>query len=133
MVFIIVWWWSLCLFLSEGVGYFLSHFFDVSFLVILIRLLIVITAWKKSVFGDFLVGIFSHFDWIWRDPVQIREVSSPNAAKYGPEKLQIRTLFTQWMLSLLFKNTVNLFEWSCNFLMFCDCGFIDLFFFYQVL
>ena len=68
------------------------------------------TAWKVSVFGIFLVRIFPHLDWIWRDtlyPVFIwteygeilcirysdwirrdspyLSVFSPNAGKYGPE------------------------------------------------
>ena len=30
-------------------------------------------------------------------------VFSPNAGKYGPEKLRIRTLFTQWVLSWISK------------------------------
>ena len=38
-----------------------------------------------SVFGVFLVFIFSHSDLIFR----------PNAGKYGPEKLRIPTLFAQ--------------------------------------
>ena len=40
-----------------------------------------------SVFGDFLVRIFPHTPYL--------SVFSPNARKYGPEKLQIQTLFTQ--------------------------------------
>ena len=37
---------------------------------------------------SFLIRIFPHLDWI----------SSPNAEKYGPENLEIRTLFTQWYM-----------------------------------
>ena len=40
--------------------------------------------------------------WIWRlfhcvKSVRIRSFSGPNAGKYGPENLRIRTLFTQWL------------------------------------
>ena len=52
------------------------------------------TAWKVSVFGDFLICIFRHLDWIRRDTSYLF-VFSLNAGKYRPEKLQIRTLFTQ--------------------------------------
>ena len=47
-----------------------------------------------SVFRVFLVLNFSHSDWIWRDTPTL-SVFSPNAGKYGPEKLRIRTLFMQ--------------------------------------
>ena len=50
---------------------------------------------KSSVYGVFLVRIFPHSDWIRR----FTEISifSPNAGKRGPDKLRIRTFFTQWM------------------------------------
>ena len=51
-------------------------------------------AWKVSVFGVFLVCIFQRSDWIRRDKEYI-SVLSPNEGKYGPEKLWIRTIFTQ--------------------------------------
>ena len=51
-------------------------------------------AWKKSVFWVFLVRIFQQSDWIRRDTPYLF-VFSPNAGKYGPEKLQIPPLFTQ--------------------------------------
>ena len=54
------------------------------------------TAWKVFVFGAFLVRIFPHSDWIRRD--KYLSVFSPNAGKYGPESLRIRTLFLQWYL-----------------------------------
>ena len=60
------------------------------------------TAWKVSIFGVFLVRIFPHSDWIRWDTLSKfspNSVFSPNAGKYGPEKLQIRTLFTQWYLT----------------------------------
>ena len=44
------------------------------------------TGWKVSVSGVFLIRIFSLLYWIL----------SPNVGKYGPEKLLIRTHFTQW-------------------------------------
>ena len=44
--------------------------------------------------GIFLVEIFPHSDWIRRD-TEYPSVFIPNARKYGPEKLRIRTLFTQ--------------------------------------
>ena len=51
--------------------------------------------WKVSVFGDFLVYFFLHLDWIRIDTGYL-SVFSPNAGKYGPEKLQMQKLFTQW-------------------------------------
>ena len=47
-----------------------------------------------SVFGFFLVRIFPHSDWIRRNTENL-SVFSPNAGECGPEKLRIRTLFTQ--------------------------------------
>ena len=51
-------------------------------------------AWKLSVFGVFLVRIFPYSGWIRRNAKYI-SVFSPNAGKYGLEKLRIGTLFTQ--------------------------------------
>ena len=45
-----------------------------------------------EIFGDFLVRIFTHLDWIRTD----LSIFSPDAEKYGLKKLRIRTLFTQW-------------------------------------
>ena len=55
------------------------------------------TTWKVSVFGVFLVRIFPHSDWIQRAEFSgpYFPAFSPNAEKYGPEKLRIRILFTQ--------------------------------------
>ena len=53
--------------------------------------------WKVSVFGVFLVRTFPYLDWIRRDTPYL-SVISPNAGKYGPEKLQIRALLTQCLL-----------------------------------
>ena len=46
------------------------------------------TTWKVSVFGIILVLIFPHSDWIRRN-TEYLSVFSPNAGKYGPEKLRI--------------------------------------------
>ena len=59
-----------------------------------------VTVYKVSVFGVFLVRIFPHSDWIQR--------YSLNAVKYGPEKLRIRTFFTQREMKHL-KTTVRNF------------------------
>ena len=52
------------------------------------------TAWKVSVLGVLLVCLFPHSDWIRRE-TEYLSVFSANMGKYGPEKLRIRTLFTQ--------------------------------------
>ena len=49
---------------------------------------------KVSVFVVFLVRISPHSDWIRSDTEDICPFS-PNAGKYGPAKLQIRTIFKQ--------------------------------------
>ena len=44
------------------------------------------TAWKMSLFGVFLVCIFSHLDWIGRDTqysVQMREKMDQKNPEYG--------------------------------------------------
>ena len=43
----------------------------------------------------FLVRLFPHSDWLRRDTKYL-SIFSPNAGKYGPGKLRIWTLFTQW-------------------------------------
>ena len=53
-----------------------------------------VTTWKMSVFGVFLVRIFPHSDWI-RTDMEHLFAFTPNAGKYGPKKLRIRTLFMQ--------------------------------------
>ena len=46
----------------------------------------VLTAWKVSVFGVFLVRVFLHLERIRRDTLYLHlSVFSPNAGKYGPE------------------------------------------------
>ena len=49
-----------------------------------------------SVFGVIMVRIFPHSYWIRRD-IAYLSVFGQNAGKYGPEKLPIRTYFTQWV------------------------------------
>ena len=55
----------------------------------------------------FLVRIFPHSDWIRRNTPYLF-VFSPNAGKYGPEKLWIQALFTSWIipdqLRIIWKN-----------------------------
>ena len=53
----------------------------------------------------FQVHIISHSDWIRRD-TQYRPVFSPNAGKYGPEKIQYLDTF----------RTVNFESFAENFL-----------------
>ena len=43
------------------------------------------TAWKMSKYGVFLIPIFPHSYWTWRDTPYL-SVFSPNAGKYGLEK-----------------------------------------------
>ena len=54
-----------------------------------------------SVFGVTLVHIFRHLDWVQRDTGYL-SVFSPNAGKCGPEKLLIRTFFTQILAAICF-------------------------------
>ena len=49
---------------------------------------------KVSVSGVFLVHIFPHSELIRRN-TEYLSVFNPHAGKYGPEKLRVRTLFTQ--------------------------------------
>ena len=52
-------------------------------------------------FDIFLVRIFPDLDWIRRDGPCL-SVFGPNAEKYGPEKLPIRTLFTHCTAEIFF-------------------------------
>ena len=61
----------------------------------IVMIMIMITAWKVSLFGVFGVRIFPYLYWIWGDTPYL-SVFSPNKGKYEPEKLQIRALFMQW-------------------------------------
>ena len=75
------------------------------------------TVWKGFVFGAFLLRIFPHSDGIRRD-MEYLSVFSPNAEKYGPEKLRIRTLFTQcWKYQktksfLTFPRAIEMEHWA---------------------
>ena len=51
---------------------------------------------KNFFFGFFLVRVFPNSCWIRRD-TEYLYVFSPNSGKYGPKKLRIQTLFTQWL------------------------------------
>ena len=55
-----------------------------------------------SVFGVFLVCIFSHLDWIQRDTSYL-SIFSPNARKYGLEELRTWTSFTKWFIDTVKK------------------------------
>ena len=59
------------------------------------------TAWNVSIFGVFLVRIFPRSDRMRRDTPYLC-VFSPDAGKYGPEKLQTRTTFTHCYLITFF-------------------------------
>ena len=59
------------------------------------------TVWKVSVFGVFLLRIFPYLGWIRTDTPYL-SIFSPNAGKYGAEKLQIQTLFTYCWRQVLF-------------------------------
>ena len=52
----------------------------------MIRSLANITVWNVSKYGVFLVRILPHLDWIQKDTKYL-SVFSPNAGKYGPEKI----------------------------------------------
>ena len=81
-------------YLNDAVGSKVKEFVA-AFLNLNLQILVEYTAWKVSVFGVFPVRIFPGSDWIRKDTKYL-SVLSPNAGKYGPEKLRIRTLFTQW-------------------------------------
>ena len=55
---------------------------------------VLVSGWKKLVFGVFLVRVFPYSEWILRD-MKYFTVFSPDAGKYRPEKLRIGTLFMQ--------------------------------------
>ena len=62
------------------------------------------TAWKVSV-SEFFWSVFSR---IWTEYGEIR-IFNPNMEKYGPEKLQIRTRFTQCSRALLQTSILSFF------------------------
>ena len=55
-----------------------------------------------SVFGVFLVCIFSHLDWIQRDTSYL-SILSPNARKDTSEELRTWTSFTKWFIDTVKK------------------------------
>ena len=77
-----------------------------------------VSAWKVSVFGVCQVCIFPHLDWI-RVDMEYLSISSPNAGKYVPEKLRIRTLFTQDMYQIyeFQEKVLNLVAKRCSVLL----------------
>ena len=64
-------------------------------LMIKCRSQMIYTALKVFALRVFLICIFPHLHWIRRDVPYLPVCSPPNAKKYGPEKLRIRTLLTQ--------------------------------------
>ena len=77
---------------STKIFLLILHFFLLSFQIN--------TEWKVSVFGVFLVLIFSHLDWVRRDTYL--PVFSLNAGKYRPEKLWKRRFFRQCEIHIYF-------------------------------
>ena len=69
-----------------------EYWSEMGYMIILIKTL-ENTARKLSIFGVFLVRIFPHLDRIQRDTENL-SVFSPNAGKYGPNQIRIRTLLT---------------------------------------
>ena len=64
------------------------------------------TAWKVPVFGVFIVRIFPHLDLIRRND-EFLSVFSPNTGKYGPEEIQIRTLFMWWIMPRVYSEKLH--------------------------
>ena len=75
-------------------------------------------AWKVSLFGDFMVLIFPHLNWILKD-TPYPFIFSANEGKYRPKILQIRPLFTQWFCKFNRATTQSLFFNLALFMM-CD-------------
>ena len=75
------------------------------------------TAWKVSVFAVFFVRILPHSAWIRRD-TEYLSIFSPNAGKYGTEKLWIQTLFMYWYIRITYgiqrsmQNSFKHLRWS---------------------
>ena len=59
--------------------------------------LMLVTLWKKFVFGVFLVRIFRLLDRM-RDTLYL-SLLSPNSGKYGPEKNPNTDTYTHWVVS----------------------------------
>ena len=83
--------------------------------------MVLYTAWKLSVFRVFLVCILLRSDWIRRDNMYL-SVFCQYAGKFGPEKLRIRTLFTQWYT---FKHLFVLHLLFCISTTPENCSFIE--------
>ena len=101
--------WTRCSILKNYVRTFTVNLHAFAFCILIVRFVpwslgtikrfLIFTAWKVSVFRVFLVCIFPYLDWIRRDTPYL-SVFSPDAGKYGPQKLRIQTLFTQWLMLL---------------------------------
>ena len=81
------------------------------------------TGWKVSVFGVFLVRIFPHTDWIWRENPYL-SVFSPNAGQCGKEQLRLQTLFTRCEVYIT-KICNEIFDWMHS--IFITCPSLSLF------
>ena len=75
------------------------------------------TGKKLSAFRVFLIRIFPHLDRMRRN-LSYLTVFSPNAGKYGPEKLWIRTFFTQCRRLHLFLSEPVKFRWGSILIFF---------------
>ena len=75
---------------EEGVSKPVRYF---SCLLVVYQKITLSTAQKVAVLGVFLVCVFPHSDWIWRD-MEYVSVFNLNSEKHGPEKPQIWKLFT---------------------------------------
>ena len=72
-----------------------------------------------SKYGVFLVRIFLYLDWIQRFTTSSEHsVFSPNAGKYGPEKLHIWTFFTQWAFKSTGKSFSCFLDYHLQFFLF---------------
>ena len=67
--------------------------------------------WKKALREKcpYLELFWSSFFRIWTQYEEVRLIFSPNTRKYGPEKLWIRSPFTQW--SVAYKKSVYICYW----------------------
>ena len=69
------------------------------------------TVRKVFVFGVFLVRNFPHSDWLRRYTPYL-SIFSPNAGKCEPEKLQIRTIFTQCNITVNKRTHVDVMNYT---------------------
>ena len=81
-----------------AIGHSICHYVQKYFMIVPMHHWNSFKAWKVSIFGIFLFRNFPHSDWIRRDTKYL-SVFSPNAGNNKPEKLWIRTLFTQCFTS----------------------------------